>query len=80
MDDIAIRNNHQRFVDGVRVAVKGTLPVREHDGTVRSRAVIVTPDGRTEVFDGDEIEIAGSGYRVAIDVAVPSVTLVPVGP
>jgi hypothetical protein len=78
MSTIEIRNNHQVRVGPVRVAVKGTLPVREHDGTVRSRSLIVTPDARVEVFDGDEVELGGDRFRVAIDVSVPKVTLTPV--
>ena len=77
MSSIEIRNNHQVHVGTTRIAVKGTLPVREHDGTVRSRSVIVTPDAKVEVFDGDEVELAGSRFRVAIDVSVPKVTLTP---
>jgi len=78
MSTIEIRNNHQVRVGPIRVAVKGTLPVREHDGTVRSRSVIVTPDAKVEVFDGDEIELAEVRFRVTIDVSVPKVTLTPV--
>jgi hypothetical protein len=47
---------------------------------VRSRSVIVTPDGDTEIFEGDEVELGGTRYRVTIDVSVPKVTLTPVGP
>ncbi len=80
MSAIEIRNNHQVTVGATRVAVKGTLPVRERDGEVRSRSVIVTPDAKVEVFEGDEIELGGARYRVAIDVSVPKVTLTPVEP
>jgi hypothetical protein len=80
MSEITIRNNHQVAVGETRVAVKGTLPVREHDGSVRSRSVIVTRDAKVEVFDGDEIELDGRRYRVAIDVSAPKVTLTPVEP
>ena len=34
MSTIEIRNNHQVRVGTTRIAVKGTLPVRERDGTV----------------------------------------------
>jgi len=80
MSTITIRNNHQVAVGGLRVAVRGTLPVREHDGEVRSRSVIVTPESQVEVFDGDEVELGGNRYRVAIDVATPKVTLTSVEP
>jgi hypothetical protein len=80
MDEITIKNNQQVRLGPVRVAVRGTLPVREHDGSVRSRSVIVTADGDTEIFDGDEVELAGTRYRAAIDVSVPKVTLTPVEP
>ena len=80
MSTIEIRNNHQVRVGPIRVAVKGTLPVREHDGTVRSRSVIVTPDAKVEVFDGDEIELDEVRFRVTIDVSVPKVTLTPLPP
>jgi hypothetical protein len=80
MNEITIKNNHQVRVGLLRVAVRGTLPVREHDGSVRSRSVIVTPDGDTEIFEGDEVELGGTRYRVAIDVSVPKVTLTPVEP
>jgi hypothetical protein len=80
MSTITIRNNHQVAVGELRVAVRGTLPVREHDGEVRSRSMIVTPESQVEVFDGDEVELGGQRYRVAIDVATPKVTLTPVEP
>jgi hypothetical protein len=79
MSTITIRNNHQVAVGDLRIAVRGTLPVREHDGEVRSRSVIVTPEAKVEVFDGDEVELGGQRYRVAIDVAAPKVTLTPIG-
>ena len=80
MSTIEIRNNHQVRLGTIRIAVKGTLPVRERDGTVRSRSVIVMPDAKVEVFDGDEVELAGHRYRVAIDVSAPKVTLTPLPP
>ena len=42
--------------------------------------MIVMPDAKVEVFDGDEVELAGHRYRVAIDVRVPKVTLTPLPP
>ncbi len=77
---IVIRSGNQRTVAGERVAVSGTLPVQEHDGTVRDRSLIRTPHGRTEVFEGDEIEHGGVRFVVALDVAAPSITLTPVVP
>ena len=80
MDAIEIRSGNQRLVGGEWVSVSGTVPVREHDGTVRDRALIRTPDSRSEVFEGDEIELGGARYVVSIDVTAPSVTLTPVAP
>jgi hypothetical protein len=78
MEPIVIRNGNQRDVGGELVSVSGTLPVQERDGTVRDRSLIRTPHGRTEVFEGDEIELGEGRYVVSIDVATPSITLTPV--
>lgn len=76
-DGIEIKSGHVRPVGGERVGVSGVLPVAERDGTVRERAVISTPDRRTEVFVGDEIELGGTRFVVAIDVAAASIRLTP---
>jgi hypothetical protein len=80
IDPIVIRSGNQRVVAGERVAVSGTLPVQEHDGTVRDRSLIRTSRGRTEVFEGDHIDIGGATFAVSIDTSGPSVTLTPVAP
>ena len=80
MDGIVIKSGHQRRLGNGPVGVSGVVPVAEHDGTVRERAVITTPERRTEVFVGDEIELGGVRYVVAIDVAEASVTLTPCEP
>ena len=77
---IVIRSGNQRKVGGELVTVSGVLPVREHDGTVRDRAMVRAGGSRTELFDGDELTLAGTRYVVAIDVAAPSITLTPVAP
>jgi hypothetical protein len=79
-DGIVIKSGHQRQLGDERVGVSGVVPVAEHDGTVRERAVISTPRRRTEVFVGDEIELGDIRYVVAIDVAAASITLTPCGP
>jgi hypothetical protein len=80
VDGIVIKSGNQRVLGGERVAVSGTLPVRERDGTVRARALVHTEGGRREVFEGDEVELGGSRYTVSIDVSAPSITLTPVAP
>ena len=77
-EPVVIRSGTQRTVGGELVSVSGVLPVREHDGTIRDRAMVRAAGDRTEVFEGDEVTLAGTRYVVAIDVVAANITLTPV--